>query len=1046
MEVNRSRVGSKGFEKGDSSRKGKGMAIDASKATFPPKPPHHQQFQRSNFASQASSFGQPNVNVSAPYTQVPYPNFGSNHTHLGLHTNPSYPNFVPTNFAHPYYCHQDPYGNSCQYPQTYSFTPNPNHIYTTTTTHTPRATVTAQGAPTFQHHHTAIPIFDPNLPTMKQMKLDFMQFAGGDPVEWLNKAEQYFEFYQIPEERKLSLAAMHLVEKASDRWYMFRHEFPPTWEGLTELLMREYSSHSLIDYQAALARMSQTSSVEQYIDQFTKLSRRAPGFSPQALLSFFVGGLEDNIRADVKALKPKTLYEACELAKTFEERELHLRVHNRTTLNQRINNAIAPRVGAAQNQVVRAPMPVNQPRGQIAVVGNNGAGTRRLSQAEYQERRARNQCFFCDDIFRPGHNCRRGQPLMVIEVVPKEVELRGPEPMAEGEMEEQEDGANADQILQLNAVGDGSSSIMQLKGCCNKRQLHTLIDSGASHSFMHPNVLKNVRAQVEVIKPVRVRVASGKILVTTKIATLELCLQGYTFLFQYYVLPILGSEIILGANWLKTLGDIVWNFEHMTMKFDSLGKRHVLQGETETKATVKGEIEKIIQELLDNGVIRPSVSLFSSPVLLVKKKDGSWRLCIDYRALNAATVKDKYPIPIVDELIDEVHGATIFSKLDLRSGYHQIRMRAEDIEKTAFRTHSGHYEFLVMPFGLTNAPSTFQSLMNEHSLKVKESKCTFGVNQVEYLGHIVSAEGVAVDPAKISSIQKWPIPTSLKALRGFLGLAGYYRKYVRGFGIIAKPLTDLLKKDAFKWSDVATVAFEALKNALTYAPMLAIPDFSKEFVVECDASDLGIGAVLSQGGHPIAFMSKALAQRHLALSVYDKEMLAVVAAVQHWRPYLLGHHFQILTDHRTIEHFLKQRITTPAQQKWLVKLIGYDYTIHYKTGKNNIVPDALSRNPTLTVISGMSQPTHDYLAEIQQACLKDGDIKELIHKLQQGHQVQKHYSLCNSHLYYKQKIFVPPVDNWRSRIIAEFHEGIHGVMLVDPGLTRRSPQTLLGLE
>lgn len=190
-----------------------------------------------------------------------------------------------------------------------------------------------------------------------------------------------------------------------------------------------------------------------------------------------------------------------------------------------------------------------------------------------------------------------------------------------------------------------------------------------------------------------------------------------------------------------------------------------------------------------------------------------------------------------------------------------------------------------------------------------------------------------VDPSKIECIRNWAKPKTLKGLRGFLGLAGYYRKFVRNFGIIAKPLTNMLKLGGFTWTPESEVAFEALKTAMTSTPVLALPDFTKEFVIECDASGVGIGAVLSQQGHPIAYLSKALAPRHIALSVYDKEMLAVVYAVEHWRTYLLGHHFRIYTDHRTIEYFLGQRITTPAQQKWLLKLIGYDYSIHYKAGK-----------------------------------------------------------------------------------------------------------------
>lgn len=214
--------------------------------------------------------------------------------------------------------------------------------------------------------------------------------------------------------------------------------------------------------------------------------------------------------------------------------------------------------------------------------------------------------------------------------------------------------------------------------------------------------------------------------------------------------------------------------------------------------------------------------------------------------------------------------------------------------------------------------------LQEHQLKVKLSKCSFGTPSVEYLGHIISAKGVSVDPSKVRAIQQWEKPKTLKGLREFLGLAGYYRKFVRNFSSIAKPLTNMLKNDGFVWTSAAEDAFDKLKRALISTPVLALPDFTKDFTIECDASDVGLGKVLSQDGHPIAFLSKVLAPRHLGLSVYDKKMLAVVAEVQHWRPYLLGHHFNIIINHRTIEHFLRQRITTPSQQKWLIKLLGYN--------------------------------------------------------------------------------------------------------------------------
>lgn len=337
---------------------------------------------------------------------------------------------------------------------------------------------------------------------------------------------------------------------------------------------------------------------------------------------------------------------------------------------------------------------------------------------------------------------------------------------------------------------------------------------------------------------------------------------------------------------------------------------------------------------------RIRLSSFSSPVLLVRKKDGTWRFCVDYRALNTITLKDHFPIAAIDKLLDELYDTQYFFKLDLRSGYHQIHMHPDDVAKIAFRTHQGHFECLVMPFGLCNAPSTFQSSMNKllqpylrdfvivffddilvfsHSLQeheqhlsvvfklllenqffLKMSKCSFSQPSISYLGHVVFAHGVGPDLEKIAAMLTWPQPKTLKQLCGFLWLTGFYRKFVNHYASIAAPLTALLKKDGFTWSEDVQIAFEHLKQAMTEAHVLKLPIFNDDFILETDALGIGMGAVLCQQGHPICYFSKKFCPRMQTTSTYVRELCAITSAVRKWRAYLLGCRFVIHTDQRSL--------------------------------------------------------------------------------------------------------------------------------------------------
>ena len=408
--------------------------------------------------------------------------------------------------------------------------------------------------------------------------------------------------------------------------------------------------------------------------------------------------------------------------------------------------------------------------------------------------------------------------------------------------------------------------------------------------------------------------------------------------------------------------------------------------QTELKA-----LHEYIKENLNKGFIRRSESPAGAPILFVKKKDGSLRLCVDYRGLNKVTVPNRCPLPLISETFDRLGKAKRFTKLDMRGAYNLLRIAEGDEWKTAFRCRYGHFEYQVMPFGLMNAPGTFQAFVNdvlrdflddfvvvylddiliysespeeheEHVKKVlsrleaaklslKLEKCEFDKTKVDFLGYVISTDGISMDPSKVAAIQEWATPKSAFDIQVFLGLANFYRRFVKNYSKIATPLTALLKKNAkFIWSRAAQAAFEKLKYRLSTGPILRHFDPSKPCIMETDASDYALGGVVSQYDengllHPIAFYSRKLLPAEMNYQIYDKELLAIVATFKHWRHYL---EFSeditvVLTDHRNLEYFSTTRNLSRRQVRWAEILSDYNFVIKYRPGSQNAAADALSR-------------------------------------------------------------------------------------------------------
>ncbi|KAK1645648.1 hypothetical protein QYE76_063453 [Lolium multiflorum] len=745
----------------------------------------------------------------------------------------------------------------------------------------------------------------------------------------------------------------------------------------------------------------------------------------------FDGGLPDHIRVDVEMREPPDLRRPC---------TMRALTSSAPCMQCSKDGAATTTTGCPGPSAPPRPAPAAPP-------GAPTAPTRpfhRLTSAEQLERRRKGLCFNCDEIYAPGHVCAR---LFYLETVDDgEVEALTTE-IAASMLSEA--GVTTYGLVDATAfvvslhalAGIKMPKTMLLPVTINGACLTALIDTGSTHNYLSGTAMRRLALQPSGAETLNVTVAKGP--------------------------PGLPGCGMAGPSTVRPCDHRIHLLPDTAPVAECPYRYPQLQ---------KDELERQVAVMLAQGIIRISMLPFSTPVLLVRKTDGTWRFCIDYRALNTLTSKDKFPIPVVDELLDELHGARFFTKLDLRSGYHQVRMHPDDIEKTTFRTHHGHFEFLVMPFGLSNAPATFQALMNDvlspylrrfvlvffddiliysatwaehlqhvaiifnelraHRLHLKRSKCSFGTTSVAYLGHVISADGVAMDADKVTAVTAWPIPRSPRALCDFLGLVGYYRKYIRDFGLIAAP--SRVSPTRLLLGRGGDYGLRGPSTGPRDRPVLQMPDFDMPFVVDCDASGIGFGAVLHQGEGPLAFFSRPFAPRDHKLAAFERELIGLVQAVRHWRPYRWGRSFRVRTDHYSLKFLLDQRLSTVQQHQWISKLFGFDFTVEYRPGRLNTVADALSRRDTEddaddmattgTILCIRSGPSFSFIDDVRRATTTAAEAQTLRGRLADG-DLGAPWRLDDGLLLHGRDIFVPAHGDLRQQVLSlahsAGHEGMH---------------------
>ncbi|KAJ9547141.1 hypothetical protein OSB04_019684 [Centaurea solstitialis] len=950
-------------------------------------------------------------------------------------------------------------------------------------------------------------------------------------LTWIEGMESVLRISKCTEGNKVEYAACLLQGRALTWWntqVQTRGREATgqiSWEDFKKMLKDEFCPRSEIQKLEAelLHHEMKGNDVTTYTTRFHELAKLVPHpVTPeQNRVDRYVWGLSPVIRGNVTAADPKTLQEAVSLANRLTNNAVQSGMFSSDSAKgkRKMEESARSKPGQRFNKDRK----VARNFGIQAPALEKGKGPQRACDRCHRQHVGR--CLICQKCNRAGHvaqNCRFGEGRACYEcgspdhyrnACPKRHQrshANTTPPANQGNRGGLARGRafviGADEARQNPDVVTGTFLL-------NNHPASMLFDSGADRSYVSLEFRPKINKKSQNLKEEHIiEYSNGELVKANKVVRkCTLGLAGKDFSIDLIPINIGSFDIIVGMDWMSNHRATICCAEKIVMLALPDGGVLEVHGEKPRKdikivsfmkmrshlrkecvAFMAHVVDKKAKEkqIQDIPIVRDFPEVFPKelPGLPPQRQvefhidlipgagpvaKSPYRLApseMQELELNKITIKNRYPLPRINALFDQLQRATYFSKIDLRSGYHQMRVREEDIAKTAFRTRYGHYEFLVIPFGLTNAPAVFMDLMNRvcrpyldkfvivfiddiliysqskedheqhlrlilellkaEKLYAKFSKCKFWIREVHFLGHVVNKEGIHVDPAKIEAIKKWEAPKTPTEIRQFLGLAGYYRRFIANFSKIAQPLTTLTQKDKkFIWGEKQEEAFQLLKHKLCNAPILALPEGTDNFVVYCDVSHQGLGCVLMQNEKVIAYASRQLKVHEKNYTTHDLELGAVVFALKIWRHCLYGTRCTIFTDHKSLQHILDQIMLNMRQRRWVELLSDYDCEIKYHPGKANVVADALSRKervkPSRTRAMGVIVQTSlkSQILEAQREALKADNLKkETLHKMEKEFEEK-----TDGVRYFKDRIWIPKVDQLRTMIMDEAHQSKYSI-------------------